>query len=75
MADIFEKEVLYNDGHKCIPNGHGDFDFICPTKGKQFFVGIFERMFIRRTCSCGIKIAPALYNGLNPENSEYSKVV
>ena len=73
MEDIFTKEVLYNDDHKCVPNGCGDFDFICPKNGKQFFVPIFQRMFIEVKCSCGLKITEALYNGLNPENSDYAK--
>lgn len=74
MSDMFTKEVLYNDGHRCVPNGVGDFDFICPADGKRFFVPIFQRMFIKRRCSCGVEITEALYNGLNPENSDYAKV-
>ncbi len=68
-----EKDVLYNDDHKCIPNGHGDFDFICPVNGKQFFVPVLNRHFIKVRCSCGVRITEALYNGLNAENAEYTR--
>ena len=68
-----DKDVLYNDGHVCVPNGVGDFDFICPENGKQFFVPYLNRHFIKCNCSCGVEITEALFNGMNPENSEYTK--
>ncbi len=71
--NFLEQEVIYNNGHKCVPNGHNDFDFMCPDNGKQFFISALQREFIQGTCTCGRVIYPALYNGLNPDNTDYTK--
>lgn len=72
VEEMFQKEVLYNDGHKCVPNGLNEFDFICPEYGKRFCVAFLNRHTIKGYCSCGKFIYPALYNGLNAENAEYT---
>src|SRR5688572_22651288 len=33
--DFMTKEIQYTAGHKCVPNGVGDYDFICPTTGRK----------------------------------------
>jgi hypothetical protein len=62
----FEEEVEYTDGHRCIPNGVGDFDMICPTLGNQGFVPIMLRRSVARECACGIFIRAAHSAGEKP---------
>ena len=52
-----EDEVLYKGGHKCMPNGVGDYIFVCPTEGeKPGFVPYMYRTLLNGTCKCGEKI-------------------
>lgn len=49
--------ILYNDGHYCKPNGVGDFDFVCPTKGtKPGFIPYMYAFSLTGECACGMKI-------------------
>ena len=49
-----DKEILYSASHKAIPNGVGDYDFICPENGFQFFIPYFLRETVGGfCCSCG----------------------
>jgi hypothetical protein len=49
-----DEEIQYTDGHKCIPNGVGDYTFVCPTKGeKPGFVPFMLRRMVKGKCACG----------------------
>lgn len=49
--------VHYKNGHTCIPNGVGDYTFVCPVDGKrEGFVPFMLRTLQKGVCSCGAKI-------------------
>lgn len=51
---FLEKTHKYTNNHTCKPNGVGDFDLICPEKGKVQFIPCFMYSMIKRNCPlCG----------------------
>ncbi len=56
MEDIFTKEVGYTKRHKCVPDGHLNFDFMCPTFGKIGWLPFLLRKMASGICICGTKI-------------------
>ncbi|WP_236225560.1 MULTISPECIES: hypothetical protein [Pseudomonas aeruginosa group] len=49
--------IYYKNGHTCVPNGVGDYAFICPTHGqREGFVPFMMRSLQKGNCSCGIVI-------------------
>lgn len=49
--------IKYESNHECVPNGVGDYDFVCPTRGiKPGFIPYFMRTLVTGTCACGLKI-------------------
>lgn len=55
--DIWTQIITYKEEHKCVPNGHGDFDFICPKIGKVgSFVPVLLRKDVNGICECGTEI-------------------
>jgi len=50
--DYITKEILYTHGHKCIPNGVGDYQMVCPdgevVKG---FIPFMMRAVIKGLCT------------------------
>ena len=65
------KDIEYDEGHKCVDNGVGDFDFICPTMGQIMFVPVLNASFIRGKCPCGQKLTPSVYRQDSIERTEY----
>lgn len=46
--------IYYQHGHTCVPNGVGDYTFVCPTLGKrEGFVPYMMRTLLKGTCLCG----------------------
>jgi hypothetical protein len=55
--DFLTKEILYSLGHRCVPNGVGDYVFLCPTLGeKPGFIPFMLRDQLRGKCVCGVEI-------------------
>ena len=53
--DELTKVIQYTGDHKCEPNGHGDYQFVCPTRGVLTgFVPFFSRTTLRGKCRCGV---------------------
>jgi hypothetical protein len=51
-----DQEMSYTSGHKCVPNGVGDYTFICPTFGPyQQFIPFMYRTLLAGTCQCGVE--------------------
>lgn len=51
------KEIQYKHGHKCVPNGVGDYTFVCPTEGeKPGFIPFMFRSLCGGKCKCGMEI-------------------
>ena len=52
-----DRIIEYKGGHRCVPNGVGDYRFGCPTEGeKPGFVPFGWRTALSGTCKCGAKI-------------------
>lgn len=46
--------IYYKNGHTCIPNGVGDYTFVCPDHGKrEGFIPFMFRELVNGTCKCG----------------------
>lgn len=58
MAQSYEdKEIKYTHGHKCTPNGSGDYTFVCPEHGeKPGFIPFMARSLLKGKCICGKSI-------------------
>ncbi len=53
--DELTKVIQYTDGHRCEPNGHGDYQFVCPTNGVYHrFIPFFARYTLLGKCQCGV---------------------
>lgn len=50
------KTIHYEDGHKLIDNGVGDYDFICPENGKVGFIPVLL------SCTLDGKVCPRCGN-------------
>jgi len=52
-----DETIEYKFGHKCVPNGTGDYTFVCPTKGKKpGFIPWGYRKLLTGYCKCGYVI-------------------
>jgi len=54
-VDFLTKDILYGDGHKCVPNGVGDYDLVCPTLGQKpgFIPFMWAHILDGQRCACG----------------------
>ena len=63
LGGVFE----YATGHRCEPNGVGDYRFLCPKHGeKPGFIPFYLAPLVSGSCKCGeqiVLVGPAV-NGL-----------
>ena len=47
-------QIDYEEGHKLVDNGVGDYDLICPEKGKICFIPVLlSHALSGKVCRCG----------------------
>jgi hypothetical protein len=57
QAPADAEEVLYAHGHKCVPDGKGDYKFVCPTEGDlDGYLSYASRYKVDGVCKCFMKI-------------------
>ncbi len=59
--DYMTKTIRYSEGHKCQPNGVGDYELVCPKDNRGVipgFVPFMLRGTLKKCQGCGKNIYP-----------------